>query len=57
MVVNISVHPFLPNAPFLYPLKTIENRKIFLCFQGVEKGCIENRLKFGVADYGFLNAY
>ena len=28
--------PFVPNAPFLYPLKT------FWCFQGVEKGCIGN---------------
>ena len=24
----VSVNPFVPNAPFLYPLKT-ENRKIF----------------------------
>ena len=22
-------NPFIPNAPFLYPLKTSENRKIF----------------------------
>ena len=34
--------PFVPNAPFLYPLKTLENRKVFCCFQGVEKGCIGN---------------
>ena len=27
---------FVPNAPFLYPLKTSE------CFQGVEKRCTEN---------------
>ena len=26
---------FVPNAPFLYPVKT---RKVFRCFQGVEKG-------------------
>ena len=31
------VNPFVPNAPFLYPLKTSENRK------GVEKGCIGNK--------------
>ena len=34
------INPFVPNAPFLYPLKTSENRKVFWCFQGVEKGCI-----------------
>ena len=28
--------------PFSTPLKT-ENRKIFLCFQGVEKGYIGNK--------------
>ena len=38
----LFVNPFVPNAPFLYPLKTSENRKVFWCFQGVEKGCIEN---------------
>ena len=27
-------NPFVPNAPFLYPLKTSENLTIFLCFQG-----------------------
>ena len=37
------VKPFVPNAPFLYPLKTSENRQIFRCFQRVEKGCIENK--------------
>ena len=38
-VINLFVH----NAPFLYLLKT-ENRKIFWCFQGLEKGCIGNGL-------------
>ena len=28
---------FVPSAPFLYPLKTSENRK------GVQKGCIGNK--------------
>ena len=23
------INPFVPNAPFLYPLKTSENRKVF----------------------------
>ena len=36
-VINLFIH----NAPFLYLLKT-ENRKVFWCFQGVEKGCIGN---------------
>ena len=36
-------NPFVPNALFLYPLKTSENHKVFWCFQGVEKGCIGNK--------------
>ena len=39
--VNMS-NPFVPNARFLYPLKTSENPEVFWCFQGVEKGCVEN---------------
>ena len=35
-------NPLVPNAPFLYPLKTSENRKFFWCFQGVDEGCIGN---------------
>ena len=34
------LNAFVPNAPFLYPLKTSENRPVFWYFQGVEKGCI-----------------
>ena len=37
---KVVVNPFVPNAPFLYPLKTSEN--FFWCFQGVDKGCIGN---------------
>ena len=33
---------FVPNAPFLYPLKTWEYLTVFSCLQGVEKGCIGN---------------
>ena len=33
-------NPFVPNVPFIYPLKTSENLTIFWCFQGVGKGCI-----------------
>ena len=40
-IVEILFNPFFPNATFFYPLKTSENRKVFQCFQGVEKGCIE----------------
>ena len=36
-----AINPFIPNLPILYPLKTSENRKVFWCFQGVEKGWIE----------------
>ena len=36
------INPFVPNAPFLYPLKTSENLTVFWCFQEVEKGCIGN---------------
>ena len=36
----------VPNAPFLYPLKTSENLAVFECFQEVEQGCTGNeRLK------------
>ena len=38
-----NVNPFVPNAPFLYPLKISENREVFRCFQGEEKGCIGNK--------------
>ena len=39
---EICINPFVPNAPFLYPLKTSENLSVFWCFQGVEKGCLGN---------------
>ena len=38
-----TVNPFVPSAPFLYPLKRLENRKVFSCSQGVEKGCLGNK--------------
>ena len=40
---DYNFHPFVPNAPFPYPLKTSENTKVFWCFQGVRKGCIGNK--------------
>ena len=39
---DFAINLFVPNAPFLYPLKTSENRKVFWCFQGVDKGSIGN---------------
>ena len=36
------LNSFVPNAPFLYPLKISEKSTVF-CFQGVEKGCIGNK--------------
>ena len=38
IIPTLQLNPFVPNAPFLYPLKTSENRKV----QGVEKGCTGN---------------
>ena len=32
-----NLNPFVPNAPFLCPLKTSENR------EGVENGCVRNK--------------
>ena len=37
------LNPFVPNAPFLYSLKTSEKRKVFWCFEKVEKGCIGSK--------------
>ena len=33
-----QLNAFVSNSPFLYPLKTLENLKVFWCFQEVEKG-------------------
>ena len=41
--IIIQFNPFVPSAPFLYPLKSLGNVKVFWCFQGVEKGCIGNK--------------
>ena len=34
------INPIVPNASFLYSLRTYESRQVVWCFQGVEKGCI-----------------
>ena len=44
MVMFYNAKQFVPNALFLYPLKTLENLAVFWCFQGVEKECIGNEL-------------
>ena len=40
--LSVYINPLVPNAPFVYRLKLSENRKVFWCFQGVEKGYIGN---------------
>ena len=37
-----SFNPFVPNVPFLYPLKISEDFTDF-CFQEVEERCIGNK--------------
>ena len=37
------INPFIPNAPFLYPLRTSENLTAFWYFKRVEKGCFGNK--------------
>ena len=45
---NWEINSFVPDGPFLYPLKTSDNLTVFLCFQGVEKGWIGNKwVKYG----------
>ena len=39
----ISFNPFVPSAPFLYPLTPLEYLTVFRCFQWVEKGCTGNK--------------
>ena len=43
LLFPMRINPFLPYAPFLYPLKTSENLTVFWCFQGVAKGCIGSK--------------
>ena len=39
---HVHINLFVPNALFLYPLKTSENLMVF-CFQGVETGFMGNK--------------
>ena len=41
-IIEVLLDQFVPNAPFLYPLRTSENCKAIWYFQGLEKGCIGN---------------
>ena len=41
--LQMLLNPFVPNAPFFYPLKTSGKLTFSWCFQGVERGCIENK--------------
>ena len=47
------LNPFVPNSPFFYPLKTPEDRKVFWCFQGIEKWCIGNKWVKDYFDHDF----
>ena len=40
-----QVNPFVPNVPFLYPLKRffVPPEKVFWCIQGIEKGFTGNK--------------
>ena len=42
ITIESHINPFVPDAAFLYPLETWENRKVFWWFQGVEKECVGN---------------
>ena len=35
---NRIIKPFVPNTPFIYPLKSSGNREVFYCLQGVKEG-------------------
>ena len=36
-ILIVAINPLQPGVAFLYPLKTSENLKVFLCFQGYSK--------------------
>ena len=45
---------FVPSKHFLFPLKTLENHKVFWCFQGVEKGWTRNKWIYGTFALGLF---
>ena len=51
------MNSFVHNAPFLYPLKTPENLKVFWRFEGVQRVCIGNKwIKWNFLKYEGPNA-
>ena len=54
---NNFLNPFVPNAPFLYPLKTSQNLTVFYKFRGQRKGALEtnglNLVHFSAGIYLF----
>ena len=44
LLLVVILNPFVPKGPFLKPLKTSENHKVFQYFQGAEKVGIGNEL-------------
>ena len=42
--LRLFFNPFIPNAPFLYPLKTSAILTVFRCFQKIEETCIETNM-------------
>ena len=46
---------FFLNTPFLHTLKTSENCKVFLCFQGVEKGSLGRNGSTKSPSFAFQN--
>ena len=47
----VLFNPFVPNATFLFPLKTSENLKVFWYLKGVEIGYIGNEWVKQVTSY------
>ena len=54
--MGLFLNPFVPSAPFLYPLKTSENLMVFWCFLGVEKGWV-NRITTGGAEQSWFECF
>ena len=52
-----TINPFVPNASFLYPLKTSENLTVFWCFQGMKKGWIRNEWVNTIKDFNEYMGY
>ena len=51
------VNPFVPNAPFLYPLKTSENRKFSYIFRRWKKGALGTNGLLKLQTYMFFTEH